>query len=411
LHHDREIDLIFAHSEAMALGASKALKAAGMSDVDIIGIDGVNSINRDVKLTSGQTWKWTGMFTSPTGGIEAVRYAIDILNKEKGIPKKIILRSRKITMDAQGVEQSPDWSQGEAVGRKGKIILGFAQVGTESNWRIAHTNSVISAASDANIELLYENAEQSQDKQIELIRSFITRKVDVIAFSPRTETGWDGVLQEAKLAGIPVILSDREVNVADDTLWTSYIGSDFVEEGRRAATWLVNETDDKSRVYNILELQGTKESAPAIGRKKGFDEIISGHKRLNVIESLVGDFTYKKGKELMTEALRLHGKDIDVVYAHNDDMALGAIEAIEEFGLRPGKDILLISVDATIQAFKAMSIGKLNFVVECNPLLGPQLMKAVKDIVEGKDPPMKIITSESVFPADTAKKEMANREY
>jgi ABC-type sugar transport system substrate-binding protein len=406
---NRKIDLVFAHNEAMALGAARALKAANLPAVDIIGIDGVNSTNSSLKLVSEN--KWTGMFTSPTGGTEALQYAIDILNKEKGIPKKIILRSQKITVDNQGNQEKPEVSYRKKIDSNAKIVLGFAQVGSESSWRIANTKSVISAASDAGIELIYENAEQSQEKQIESIRRFIKMKVDVIAFSPKTETGWEEVLQEARTAGIPVILSDREVKVGDDTMWTSYMGSDFIEEGRRAARWLVNETKDAQRTYNIVEIQGTEKSAPAIGRKKGFDEVIKDSKGFNMLESLSGDFTLKKGKELMKEALNKYGKDIQVVYSHNDDMAIGAIEAIEEFGLKPGKDIVIISVDATTLAFKAMSIGKLNFAVECNPLLGPQLMKAVKDLMAGKEPPMKILTSEGVFTQDVAKKEMASREY
>lgn len=404
-----KINLIFAHNEAMALGAARALKAANLPAVDIIGIDGVNSTNSSLKLVSEN--KWTGMFTSPTGGTEALQYAIDILNKEKGIPKKVILRSQKITVDKQGNQEKPEMSYKKKIDSNRKIVLGFAQVGTESSWRIANTKSVISAASEAGIDLIYENAEQSQEKQIEFIRRFIKMKVDVIVFSPKTETGWEEVLQEARAAGIPVILSDREVKVADDTMWTSYMGSDFIEEGRRAARWLVNETKDEKQTYNIVEIQGTEKSAPAIGRKKGFDEGIKDNNRFKMLASLNGDFTFKKGKELMQEALSEYGKNIQVVYSHNDDMALGAIEAIEEFGLKPGKDIIIISVDATILAFKAMSIGKLNFAVECNPLLGPQLMKAVKDLMEGKEPPMKILTSEGVFTQDVAKKEMPIREY
>ncbi|TVY01454.1 substrate-binding domain-containing protein [Cohnella terricola] len=352
------------------------------------------------------------MVRSPTGGREAIQYALDILNKEKGIPKKVILRSRLVTSDTE----SGDGADGKAAppDRNGKetLKLGFAQVGSESGWRIAHTNSVIGAAKDAGIELLFRNADQSQERQFESIREFIRQRVDVIAFSPKTETGWEEVLSEAKDAGIPVILSDREVKVKDDSLWTAYIGSDFREEGRRAARWLTEQADrEPDRVYRIVELQGTPDSAPALGRKKGFEELIRDDDRFAYAASLEGDFTKRSGKELMAEALEKFGKSIDVVYAHNDDMALGAIEAIEAYGLKPGKDILLISVDATKSAMDALSIGKLNLVVECNPLLGPQLMKAVKDVSQGKDLPMKIITSEGVFTQELVKQVKRNREY
>ncbi|NIK75429.1 simple sugar transport system substrate-binding protein [Paenibacillus castaneae] len=409
LKENNDVNLVFAHNEAMALGAYRAVQKLDRNHINIIGIDGVNSENGSLQLVSEN--KLTGTFTSPPGGKEAIRYAIDILNKEKGIPKKVILRSQKITDQWEDttsrITPSPDPSpeQGDA-----PIVVGFAQVGMESGWRIAHTKSVIDAAKEAGVQLLYENAEQSQDKQIEIIRQFIKEKVQVIAFSPKTETGWDEVLQEAKQAGIPVILSDREVNVGDDTLWTAYIGSDFREEGRRAARWLMQQAE-AGQSYQIVELQGTAYSAPAVGRRQGFNEVIQTDHNFTIVESLQGDFTKKQGKELMAAALKRQGAKINVVYSHNDDMALGAVEAIENFGLRPGKDIIIISVDATKSALKALSIGKLNFAVECNALLGPQLMKAVKDLSEGKELPMKIITAEGVFTQESAKMALASREY
>ncbi|CAH0120288.1 HTH-type transcriptional repressor PurR [Paenibacillus sp. CECT 9249] len=408
-----DVDLIFAHNDAMALGASKALAHHRISGVTIIGVDGVNSDNGGLQLVKNGVL--TGTFTSPTGGGEAIQYAVDILNEEKGIPKKVILRSHQITADnAESFERKTAVS--EVKPRRGitdhrPIRIGFAQVGTESGWRLAHTKSVISAAKEEGIELLFEDADQQQEKQIEYIRKFIAERVDIIVFSPVIKTGWDEVLREAKEAGIPVILSDREVKVSDDSLWTAYIGSDFTEEGRRAARWLVQELADAEGGVNIVELQGTKDSGPMAGRKQGFEDIIAQDGKYRIVDSLQGDFTFISGKELMHEALKKHGSNIHVVYAHNDDMALGAIEAIEHAGLRPGKDILVISIDATKAALKALAAGKMNFVVECTPLLGPQLMKAVKDYMAGKELPMKIITSEGVFTQETAKRELANREY
>jgi len=405
-----DFDLVFAQNDAMALGAIRALEGVGRKDVPVIGIDGVNSENGGIPLVKEE--KMAGTLTSPTGGKEAVQYALDILKKEKVIPKKIILRSHRITQ-----ETVEDFLRGfrdgklpvsKTVGEK--IVLGFAQVGTESSWRLANTKSVLSAAEAAGINIKYKNAEQSQDRQIAIIRQFIAEKVDVIAFSPKVETGWEEVLNEAKLAGIPVIFMDRQARV-EDTLFTSYIGSDFIEEGRRAARWLNQEAGSANHTIHILELQGTEKSAPALGRKVGFEQVIADLPQFQMIESLLGDFTEVKGKQLMAEALRKYGKQIDVVYAHNDDMALGAIDAIEEYGLRPGKDIILLSVDATERAFKAMVAGKLNLAVECNPLLGPQLMKAVNDLMEGKELPTQIITSESVFPRETAKQYISEREY
>jgi ABC-type sugar transport system substrate-binding protein len=219
------------------------------------------------------------------------------------------------------------------------------------------------------------------------------------------------VLREAKAAKIPVILTDRAVNVKDDSLWVAFMGSDFVEEGRRAANWLVEKTKDNAGPINIVELQGTVGSAPAIDRKKGFEEIIKDKPKFKIIRSQTGDFTRAKGKEVMEAFLKAEGKKINVLFAHNDDMAIGAIQAIEEAGMKPGKDILIVSIDGVKGAFQAMMAGKLNVSVECSPLLGPQLMSAVKDLMAGKTLPKRIVTQEGVFPAEVAAKEFPNRKY
>jgi len=292
-----------------------------------------------------------------------------------------------------------------------KITLGFAQIGAESEWRTANTKSIKEAAEQAGINLKFSDAQQKQENQIKAIRSFIAQKVDVIAFSPVVETGWEPVLKEAKAAKIPVILTDRAVNAKDDSLWVTFMGSDFVEEGRRAANWLVEKTKDNAGPINIVELQGTVGSAPAIDRKKGFEEIIKDKAKFKIIRSQTGDFTRAKGKEVMEAFLKAEGKKINVLFAHNDDMAIGAIQAIEEAGMKPGKDILIVSIDAVKGAFQAMIAGKLNVSVECSPLLGPQLMSAVKDLVAGKTLPKRIVTNEGVFPAEVAAKEFPNRKY
>ena len=294
---------------------------------------------------------------------------------------------------------------------QGKIVLGFSQVGAESEWRTANTESIKASARDAGIELKFSDAQQKQENQIKAIRAFIAQKVDVIAFSPVVESGWGTVLQEAKAANIPVILSDRAVNEKDDSLWVTFMGSDFVEEGRRAGRWLVENKRGSSAPVNIVELQGTVGSAPAIDRKKGFEEIIKSDPKFKIIRSQTGDFTRAKGKEVMEAFLKAEGKNINVLYAHNDDMAIGAIQAIEEAGLKPAQDITIISVDAVKGAFEAMIAGKLNVSVECSPLLGPQLMQAVKDLKAGKPLPKRIVTQESVFPMEVASKEFPNRKY
>jgi len=291
-----------------------------------------------------------------------------------------------------------------------KIVLGFSQIGAESEWRTANTESIKSSAKEAGIDLKFSDAQQKQENQIKAIRSFIAQKVDVIAFSPVVESGWGTVLREAKAAKIPVILSDRAVDEKDDTLWVTFMGSDFVEEGRKAGRWLLENTKGTGDV-NIVELQGTVGSAPAIDRKKGFEEIIKANPRYKIIRSQTGDFTRAKGKEVMEAFLKAEGKKINVLYAHNDDMAIGAIQAIEEAGMKPGKDITIISIDGVKGAFEAMMAGKLNVSVECSPLLGPQLMQAVKDLKAGKALPKRIITKEGIFPMDVAAKEFPNRKY
>ncbi len=299
-----------------------------------------------------------------------------------------------------------------------KIVVGFSQIGAESAWRVANTESITSEAKKRpNIELKFSDAQQKQENQIKAIRSFIAQGVDVIAFSPVVETGWEPVLKEAKRARIPVILSDRAVDTKDDSLWVTFMGSDFVEEGRRSARWLVQnyanvKKPNKSMdLINIVELQGTVGSAPAIDRKVGFEEVMKSFPNYKTIKSQSGDFTRSKGKEVMEAFLKAEGKKIDVLYAHNDDMAIGAIQSIEEYGLVPGKDIIIVSIDAVRGAFEAMIEGKLNVTVECSPLLGPQLFDAVEDLMAGKTLPKRIVTNESVFPQEVAKSVMPTRTY
>ena len=292
------------------------------------------------------------------------------------------------------------------------LVIGFSQVGAESEWRTANTQSIKDSAKAAGVTLKFADAQQRQENQIKAIRSFIAQRVDVIAFSPVVETGWDTVLREAQRAKIPVILTDRAVNVSDPSLYVTFIGSDFVEEGRRAGQWLLErmkKTPDAT--INIVELQGTVGSAPALDRKKGFAEVIAANPKLKIIRSQTGDFTRAKGKEVMEAFLKAEGKKINVLYAHNDDMAIGAIQAIEEAGLKPGKDILIVSIDGVRGAFEAMIAGKLNVTVECNPLFGPQLMQLARDVADKKPVPKRTVVKEGVFPAEVAAKEFPNRKY
>ena len=292
-----------------------------------------------------------------------------------------------------------------------QITLGFAQVGAESAWRTANTVSVKQAAKDAGINLKFSDAQQKQENQIKAIRSYIAQKVDVIAFSPVVESGWEPVLQEAKRAKIPVILTDRNIDVKDQSLYVTMIGSDFMEEGRRAGKWLEDHYKSNPGPINIVELQGTVGSAPANDRHSGLMEVIKNDPKFKIIASQSGDFTLAGGKQVMEAFAKTYGNKINVVYAHNDDMALGAIQAMEEAGMKPGKDISVVSFDATKGGFEAMIAGKMNVDVECSPLLGPQLMSAVKDVVAGKQLPKRIVTNETVFPMDVAAQVLPSRKY
>ncbi len=292
-----------------------------------------------------------------------------------------------------------------------QIVVGFSQLGSESDWRKANTRSILEAAKEAEIKLLFENAEQSQEQQFEAIRSFIEQRVDVIAISPVIESGWEPILLEAKQAGIPVVLSDRAVQVTDSSLYVTLIGSDFYEEGRKAGKYLLDKMRNHGGPVHIVELQGTSGSSPSIERGRGFREVIADRDSLVIIQSEAADFTVEKGKDIMHDILEEHGGQIHVLYAHNDDMAIGAIDAIEEYGLQPGKDILIISVGGTRKAFEMMIEGKINAVVECNPLLGPILMQAVREITGGRSLPKRIVPPESVFTEELAEKEVGNRQY
>lgn len=289
-----------------------------------------------------------------------------------------------------------------------KIVLGFAQIGAESGWRTAETASVKAAAKEAGITLKFSDAQQKQENQIKALRSFIAQKVDVIALAPVVESGWDTVLQEAKKAKIPVIIVDRTINVKDESLFATFVGSDFPLEGKNAAIEMAKLLNGKG---NIVELQGTVGSSAQVDRLKGFADEIAKSPDIKMLASQSGDFTIAKGKEVMESFLKKYGNKINGLYAHNDDMALGAIQAIEEFGLKPGTDIKIVSIDGVKGIFEAMAAGKANVTVECNPLLGPQIMETAKKLAAGETVPKWIKSNEGIYRMSTAKKDLPTRKY
>ncbi|MFE9957346.1 ABC transporter substrate-binding protein [Micromonospora sp. NPDC005299] len=325
-------------------------------------------------------------------------------------PSRKVIAVLTAALLATGVAACGNSDTGGSGGDDGTITLGFSQVGAESGWRTANTTSIKEAATEAGIDLKFDDAQQKQENQIKAIRNFVQQKVDVIAFSPVVESGWDTVLKEARDAKIPVILTDRSVDSADKSLYKTFLGSDFVKEGRLAGEWLVEQKKAATGPVTIVELQGTTGSAPANDRKKGFAEAIAANPNLKIVASQSGDFTRAGGKQVMEQFLKANPK-IDVLFAHNDDMGLGALEAITAAGKVPGKDITIITVDAVKDGMQALADGKFNFIAECSPLLGPQLMDLAKKVHNGEEVPARIETQETTFTQDQAKEALPNRKY
>ncbi|WP_366296398.1 ABC transporter substrate-binding protein [Paenibacillus sp. AN1007] len=292
------------------------------------------------------------------------------------------------------------------------IILGFSQLGTESAWRMANTTSIQDAAKESGITLILKNAEQSQKKQFEAVRSFIKQKVDVIAIAPVVESGWNDILQEAKQAGIPVIIVDRSVDVKDTSLFVTTIGSNFYEEGVKAGKYIQDRLRNVPGTIRIAELQGTSGSTPSIQRGEGFRSVLGSKGNILFSQSAPADFTEDKGRQVMNGFLQVPEKERpQVLFAHNDEMAFGAIRAIQEAGLKPGEDIVIVSVDGSRKALGILANGQINAVVECNPLLGPQLMQATKEIIAGRTLPKRMVPREDIFTKESAKREMNNRKF
>jgi len=295
-------------------------------------------------------------------------------------------------------------------------VVGFSQIGSESEWRTADTHSVQDAfAQDDSFVFMYADAQQKQENQIKALRSFIARKVDCILFTAIVETGYGPVLAEAKKAGIPVVMIDRDVAKEDRQYRLTIMGSDFIKEGEKVGNWLAKYLkdqgiDDGSTPINFAEIQGTTGSAPAIERAQGFRNIQKTHANWQINHSQDGDFTSTQGKAVMEAFLKADPK-IQVLFAHNDQEALGAIQAIKEAGLQPGKDITIISIDGVKGIFQAIVNGEANCTVECNPLLGPQAVQAVRDLRDGKKLPGRIWTIESIFDASNAAAALPSRQY
>ena len=278
------------------------------------------------------------------------------------------------------------------------LLLGFSQIGSESAWRIGNTNDIEKQAEKYGVGLMFENANQKQENQIDAIRRFIAYKVDVIAFSPIVEEGWDNVLTEAKEAGIPVILVDRDISSDKEGLTTCLIGADFYKEGVMAGEYLIRKADALGLdTVNIVEITGTDNSTPMRQRQAGFADAIASDSRMHVLESIDGDFLKSRGAECMKSLLEKYGDQIDVVYSHNDEMTLGAIPEIEKAGFVPGKDMIIISVDGGQDAIDVLKQGKINCVVECTPKLGKEVMETAIKLKNGETVDKVIHPEERIF--------------
>jgi galactofuranose transport system substrate-binding protein len=290
----------------------------------------------------------------------------------------------------------------------GSGAVGFSQIGAESAWRVAETESIRGEATKRNIDLKFSDAQGKRENQNKALNSFLQQGVSAIILAPVIETGWGPVLGDIKKANIPVILVDRGIKVEDESLYTTLIASDFVQEGERAGEWLAKKLNGKG---NIVQLEGTTGAAPAIDRAAGFKKVLDKNADMKIILSQSGDFNRTKGKEVMEAFLKARGKDINAVYAHNDDMALGAIQAIEEAGMKPGTDIIVVSIDGIKSALEAIVAGKLNCSVECNPLLGPAAFDVIESIKKGNKPEHKIVVHDELFDSSNAAAALPNRKY
>jgi simple sugar transport system substrate-binding protein len=286
------------------------------------------------------------------------------------------------------------------------LTIGFSQVGSESAWRTAFTEAVKAEAEARGIDLLFSDGQNQQENQIAALRSFIAQGVDAIILAPTVETGWDEVLQEAADNEIPVVIVDRNVT-ADRSLWVTRVSSDFVHEGRLAAAWLIQATAGKCK---IAELKGTVGSSAALDRETGFNEMIAMFPDMEIILSQSGDFTRTGGKEVMESFLKSDQADeICAVWAHNDDMLIGATQAMKEAGLDPADDILTISVDAIPDIFKAMAEGDANATVELSPYMGGPAFDAVVAYLNGEELPDWVPVGGGIFFPDTAAEEYEKR--
>ncbi len=330
--------------------------------------------------------------------------------------KKVVAFSTALMMTAlalTGCSKKESAPQAASNAKK-TLTVGYAQVGAESDWRLANTESFKKTFVEENgYKLIFDDAQQKQENQIKAIRNFIQQDVDYIVVAPVVETGWETVLKEAKDAGIPVILSDRQMSVSDDSLYLCWVGGNFLKEGRDSVIWLdkyLKKIGRDKDELNIVDLQGTIGASAQIGRTQGIVEGIDAHSNWHLVAQQSGDFTQAGGQEVMESILKSTSK-IDVVFAENDNMAWGAVDAIKAAGKVPGKDIIIICFDAVHETFNRMISGEINCAVECNPLHGPRVDEIIKLLQAGKSVDKIMYVNEGVFDEENAAAVLPTRAY
>ena len=291
--------------------------------------------------------------------------------------------------------------------RAGALVVGFSQIGADNPWRAAESQSIREEAQRRGITLKFADGPDRQEKQIADLRAFVVQGVDAILLAPKTAAGWEPVLREVRAAKIPLILVDRGIQVSDPSLFATLISSDFVAEGRMAGEFLVAKLGGRAKV---VELSGTTGSDPALERAKGFRDAIAAHPGIEVVASQCGDFKRQNARDILDTLLKAQPR-IDAVYAHNDDMALGAILALESAGKRPGQDVAVVSIDGMRFAFEEMAKGRLSASVECSPLLGPLAFDALDKVLKGQPVDRRIVVPDRIFTAETAAEALPGRKY
>lgn len=398
----KEIDIIFCQNDYLALGVCRAIEKLKLEqDIKIISIDGFDTENGGLRLLKNDMIDIN--ITCPTGGKEAIILANNLVNNVSGIPKQYILRNYILTKDNLD-KYNNRFERNEK--DLSNIKIGDVQIVDDSGWRNANKDSISKAAMNFNINLKSVSGDTRED-QIKIINDFINAKMDIIILSPVISTGYDDILQKCKDNNIPVFLADRMVNVSDNSLYYTFIGADFEEEGRRAAEWLVKEKESGS----IFEIQGTNGASPTILRHRGFYEIIDNYSNFEISDSVYNNYSKEGGYKAIVDYYKENGSiDFNIIFSHNDDMALGALKALNDLNINV-EEICFISIDGTKEALNEIKKGVFDCSVECTPLLGDQLIKAIVDYTEGTELPRKLITDEEIFTKDNVNEAIPSRLY